>query len=66
MRTTLNIDDDLLARAQKFTGEKEKTKLVHMGLESLVQSHVARRLIALGGTDPRAEAAPRRRARKRS
>ncbi|MDQ6940211.1 MAG: type II toxin-antitoxin system VapB family antitoxin [Verrucomicrobiota bacterium] len=65
MRTTINIDDELLASAQKYTGEKEKTKLVRMGLESLIQTHVARRLIALGGTDPHATAAPRRRAWKR-
>lgn len=52
MRTTINIDDRLLAEAQRYTGEKEKTKLVHMGLESLIRSHAAKRLIALGGTMP--------------
>lgn len=60
MRTTINIDDKLLAEAQRYTGEKEKTKLVHMGLQALIQRHVAKRLIALGGTDPGAKAAPRR------
>jgi Arc/MetJ family transcription regulator len=60
MRTTINIDDKLLADAQHYTGEREKTKLVHMALRSLIQRHVAKRLIALGGTDPRAKAAPRR------
>ena len=61
MRTTINIDDKLLAEAQRYTGEKEKTKLVHMGLQALIQDHLAKRLIALGGTDPHAKAAPRRR-----
>ena len=60
MRTTLNIDDKLLAEAQRYTGEKEKTKLVQMGLTALIQHHVAKRLIVLGGTDPQAKAAPRR------
>ena len=52
MRTTLNIDDSLLAEAQKYTGEKEKTRLVRMGLQALFQDEVAKRLIALGGTMP--------------
>jgi Arc/MetJ family transcription regulator len=65
MRTTLNIDDDLLTEAKKYTGEKEKTKLVRMGLESLIQSHIARRLIALGGTMPDLQVPPRRRFRVR-
>ncbi len=65
MRTTINIDDKLLADAQRYTGEKEKTKLVHMGLQSLIQRHVVKRLIALGGTDPHAKAAPRRNPWKR-
>ena len=63
MRTTINIDDKLLAEAQRYTGEKEKTKLVRMGLESLIQDHVAKRLIALGGTMPDLEVPPRRRFR---
>jgi Arc/MetJ family transcription regulator len=61
MRTTINIDDRLLAEAQRYTGEKEKTKLVHMGLQCLIESHVAKRLIALGGTMPDLEMPPRRR-----
>jgi Arc/MetJ family transcription regulator len=61
IRTTINIDDKLLAEAQHYTGEKEKTKLVHMGLQALIQDHVAKRLVALGGTDPHAQAALRRR-----
>jgi len=61
MRTTLNIDDELLEKAAKYTGETEKTSLVRMGLEALIQREAARRLAALGGTDKRAKAAPRRR-----
>lgn len=62
MRTTLNIDDALLERAREMTGETEKTKLVHLGLEALIQRTAALRLRALGGTDPEAEAGPRRKA----
>ena len=50
MRTTLNIDDDLLAKAMRLTGIKEKTALVHAGLQALVSRESARRLALLGGT----------------
>ena len=65
MRTTINLDDKLLAEAQHYTGEKEKTRLVHMGLESLIQDHVAKRLIALGGTMPDLQVPPHRRLREK-
>jgi Arc/MetJ family transcription regulator len=65
MRTTLNLDDDLVARAQRSTGISEKTKLIHLGLEALIEREAARRLAALGGTDPNAEAAPRQRRPRR-
>ena len=52
MRTTLNIDDSLLAQASEYTGETEKTALVRMGLEALIQRESARRLAALAGTMP--------------
>ena len=52
MRTTLNIDDALLAQAGEYTGETEKTALVRMGLEALVQREAARRLASLAGTMP--------------
>ena len=51
MRTTLNIDDELLRRASKLTGVSEKTALVRMGLEALVARESARRLAELGGTE---------------
>jgi Arc/MetJ family transcription regulator len=61
MRTTLIIDDELLAEASRLTDIDEKTALVHEGLRALIARESARRLAALGGTDRYAEAAPRRR-----
>lgn len=60
MRTTLALDDALLAEAQALTGLSEKSALVREALTALVQRESARRLAALGGSDPEAEAAPRR------
>ena len=61
MKTTLNIDDELLNQAGKLTGVKEKTALVRMGLEALIARRSAARLSALGGTQSDAKAVPRRR-----
>jgi Arc/MetJ family transcription regulator len=61
MRTTLNIDDDLLDKAAELTGIKEKTSLVKLGLEALIARESARRLAALGGSDKDLELIPRRR-----
>ena len=61
MRTTLNIDDELLARAMELTGTKERTALVREGLRALIEREAARRLILLGGTMPDIEPIPRRR-----
>ncbi len=61
MRSTLNIDDRLLEEARRLTGIKEKTALIRAGLEALIAREVARRLAALGGTQPNFQAAPRRR-----
>ncbi len=61
MRTTLNIDDAILEQASRLTGIREKTKLVRMGLESLVERESARRLAKLGGTEPELQPVPRRR-----
>ena len=63
MRTTLIIDDALLERAQKMSGIREKTAVVHAGLDALIARESARRLAALGGTDKTAKPVPRRRAR---
>jgi len=61
MRTTLNIDDALLARATALSGLGEKTAVVRAGLEALVARESARRLAALGGSDRSARTAQRRR-----
>ena len=61
MRTTMNIDDELLAKAIEYTGIKERATVIRMGLESLVEREAARRLAALGGTMPDLKAPPRRR-----
>jgi Arc/MetJ family transcription regulator len=60
MRTTLILDPQLVARAKALSGIEEKTAVLHEGLRALVARESARRLAALGGSDPRA-AAPRRR-----
>lgn len=61
MKTTLRIDDQLLRTAAGLTGVSEKTTLVRMGLEALVARESARRLAALGGTEPRLRTVRRRR-----
>lgn len=61
MRTTLNIDDELLERASGMTGVKEKTALVRLGLEALIARESARRLARLGGSEKALEDVPRRR-----
>jgi Arc/MetJ family transcription regulator len=64
MRTTLNIEDELLARAAALTGVREKTALVRLGLEALIARESAKRLAALGGSEPELETIPRRRLEK--
>ena len=61
MRTTLALDDDLLAEAQALTGLSEKTALVREALKALIERESARRLARLGGSDRKAKASPRRR-----
>jgi Arc/MetJ family transcription regulator len=61
MRTTLVLDDALLAEARELTGIEEKTALVHAGLKALIAREAARRLAALGGTMPHLKPIPRRR-----
>jgi Arc/MetJ family transcription regulator len=61
MRTTLALDDDLIATAQAYTGVKEKSALVREALKALIEREAARRLARLGGSMPDFEAAPRRR-----
>ena len=64
MRTTLNIEDELLARAAELTGIKEKTSLVRLVLEALIARESAKRLAALGGTERNLRMIPRRRMEK--
>jgi Arc/MetJ family transcription regulator len=61
MRTTVTIDDELLATAAELTGVHENGALLRRGLQTLIRVESARRLAALGGSDPGAKAAPRRR-----
>lgn len=61
MRTTLNIDDQLLADAQRLTGMPEKTALVREALRALIERESARRLAKLGGTEAQLKPAERRR-----
>ncbi|KAF0230706.1 MAG: hypothetical protein FD177_2848 [Desulfovibrionaceae bacterium] len=60
MRTTLNIEDKLLVKAQRVSGLKEKTALVREGLKALIERESARRLAQLGGTEPQLQPVPRR------
>ena len=61
MRTTLNLDDLLVAEAMRLTGLKKKTAVIHAGLEALIRRESARRLAALGGSDSKAQGPQRRR-----
>ena len=60
-RTTVTLDDDLLRKAQAYTGVREKSALIREALTQLVQREAARRLAALGGTMPSLQRIPRRR-----
>jgi len=61
MRTTINLDDDLVTEAQRITGMTERTALIHEGLRALIERESARRLARLGGSEPRLQPVPRRR-----
>ncbi|MBD3423095.1 MAG: type II toxin-antitoxin system VapB family antitoxin [Candidatus Latescibacteria bacterium] len=61
MRTTLNINDELIKKAARLTGIKQKTSLVHLGLEALIALESAKRLAALGGTEKDIKGIRRRR-----
>jgi len=64
MRTTLNIDDEILKKASRLTGVKEKTALVRRGLETLIATESSKRLARLGGTERELKPIPRRRPHK--
>ena len=61
MRTTLNIDDELLKKAARLCGVEEKTSLVRLGLEALIARESARRLADLGGSEKKLKSVRRRR-----
>ena len=61
MRTTIALDDELVAQAQAFTGLKEKSSLVREALRALIQRESAQRLALLGGTEPNLKLPSRRR-----
>jgi Arc/MetJ family transcription regulator len=66
MRTTLNIDDTLLQEAARLSGISEKTAVVRAGLEALIARESARRLAALGGSEPGIRRIRRRRVQPRT
>jgi len=59
MRTTVTIDDDLLARAREAVGEKSVADLVEEALKLLIARDASRRLAKLGGTLPDLQDVPR-------
>ena len=61
MRTTIALDDELVAKAQDFTGLTEKSALVREALKALIERESARRLARLGGSEPQLQDIPRRR-----
>jgi Arc/MetJ family transcription regulator len=63
MRTTFNLDDELLGEAQRLTGVTERTALIHEGLRALIERETARRLALLGATERSLRVPPRRRTR---
>ena len=63
MRTTLALDDELLAKAELYTGIREKSALVREALKALVEREAARRLARLGGSEPDLKPIPRRRSK---
>lgn len=66
MRTTINIDEDLLAKAAKLAGPMDRSAMVREGLRALIERESAKRLAKLGGSQPKLTAAPRRRAQTAS
>jgi Arc/MetJ family transcription regulator len=63
MRTTINLDDDLMREAQRLTGIEERTAIIREALRALIERESARRLARLRGSDPAAAAPARRRSR---
>jgi Arc/MetJ family transcription regulator len=66
MRTTINLDDALLERAQALSGVQERSALLREALTALIQRESARRLAQLGGSQPDLAPIPRRRSSAKS
>ena len=64
MRTTINIDDELLAKAVKLMGPMDRTTLLSESLKALIERESAKRLARLGGPEPELKAPPRRRSER--
>jgi Arc/MetJ family transcription regulator len=65
MRTTVVLDDELLAKAEEYTGIREKSALIRAALRALVEREAARRLARIGGSEPDVTDIPRRRLKRR-
>ena len=63
MRTTVNLDDDLIEQAQQISGISDRTAMIHEGLRALIERESARRLARLGGSEPKLRGVSRRRTR---
>ncbi|MEO7149701.1 MAG: type II toxin-antitoxin system VapB family antitoxin [Rhodanobacteraceae bacterium] len=63
MRTTINLDDGLIKRAQRISGVRERSAVIREGLQALIERESARRLARLGGSQPKLKRVPRRRPR---
>ncbi|MBK1719404.1 type II toxin-antitoxin system VapB family antitoxin [Thiocystis violacea] len=61
MRTTINLDEELVSQAQRLSGLTERNALIREGLKALIERESARRLARLGGSEPQVESIPRRR-----
>ncbi len=66
MRTTINIDDELLAKASKLMGPMDRTAILSEGLKALIERESAKRLARMGGGQPQLKAAPRRRTERKA
>jgi Arc/MetJ family transcription regulator len=65
MRTTVTLDDELVAKAQDYTGIREKSALIREALRVLIEREAARRLARLGGSEPDLATIPRRRTKRK-
>jgi Arc/MetJ family transcription regulator len=64
MRTTITLDDELLAKAKRYTGINETAAVIRKAVQTLIELEASRRLARLGGTMPDLKPIPRRRTRR--